>query len=953
MTGAFPPALERELQDSDWSRFLFHSKTTKTIYYDIGSLRNVIPLEILSHSLLSTSFPTLERLSVLGQTVEEGPVNIIPLLLRPSLRYVKFHTQISDFKSPFVGPLGTIAESSSLSLEEMALTSLWDLGPFRDFGTKAIEFQTGLRRLTLLSMSDITSMVEGAKHLPFLEELDVGTSQVYSRLPGQDFVSGFRSLTTLAVTGAPADIHNLLRSTQSDSLARVALAPNDIRAVGIYPELIAEMQRFRSHLLHLQLTLNVPSTWEDLEPALALVRLQTFGLTQRGSNPHTITDAQVRRMVDSWPHLTRFRLKSESTEGLQITLSSLAYIAFKCPNLRKLAVTFEGRQGLNQEFSNRVDALPESSEKSLELLDVTKSMFDEGDEERLADEIFRLWWPKARFCQSSLLALEGKHRFFEGFITADESPRLLAPVPDPPTVETGLALSARVSPPPIAQPFSVLLSNSPIMHRFWEITELVLSVIHLLSKGDQARLARVNHRLGKIAITEIWSDVPDVRYFFFLFPPDLCLWSRHVESYPAALRRPIRTSDWDRLVLCSQNTKTLQHTIQKGVDEVPDVIWSHDKLLIAFPNLQSLNVSVLRNVPPGLADTISPLLRPTLRKLCLSAEISRTGFPFHSALRRIAQDQTLSLDEMSLSCIWGINHLLNAGSAAVRSQRNLRRLRLYSAEDIAVLSDAARYLPYLTELDVGNLGSVLQPSNIGILDWSADRSETYFRTLVTLRASGSPIGIHKFLRGVSSKALADVAVRIDIPLPAMMKPDVCLALQAFRATLTTLEMIISGAFAWEDLEPILDLRGLRKFALTYSNSAVIPQVGDAQVLQITTAWPHLTSLSLNTRSCRANITLRGLGYIASNCPNLRTLIVGFNGTQQGNPSYLAPCDKDAVRQEMELVDILWSHYDPNDELRITASFLRRWWPRAHILGSRMDEEKARRWEEANRASRMA
>lgn len=79
------------------------------------------------------------------------------------------------------------------------------------------------------------------------------------------------------------------------------------------------------------------------------------------------------------------------------------------------------------------------------------------------------------------------------------------------------------------------------------------------------------------------------------------------------------------------------------------------------------------------------------------------------------------------------------------------------------------------------------------------RSESYFQTLVTLRASGSPIGIHKFLRSVSSKALADVAVRIDILLPAIMKPDVCLALQAFRATLTTLEMIIYGGFAWEDL----------------------------------------------------------------------------------------------------------------------------------------------------------
>ncbi|KAG8967003.1 hypothetical protein FRC05_002317 [Tulasnella sp. 425] len=285
----------------------------------------------------------------------------------------------------------------------MSFISLWGSLPLGDLETKAIASQTGLRRLTLSSTSDITAMVECAKNLPFLEELDVGTSQVYSPHPERDPAVGFRSLTTLAVTGVPADIHNLLRSTQSDSLARVALAPNHIRAVEIYPELIAEMQRFRLHLLDLQLTLSGSFTWEDLEPALALVRLQTFGLTQVDWASHPITDAQLRQMVDSWPHLTRFRLISASTIALRITLSSLAYIAFKCPNLKKLAITFDARQGLNQEFSDQVDALSESSGNGLELLDVVESAFDGGDKERLADKVFRLWWPKARF-----FGLEGK-----------------------------------------------------------------------------------------------------------------------------------------------------------------------------------------------------------------------------------------------------------------------------------------------------------------------------------------------------------------------------------------------------------------------------------------------------------------------------------------------------------------------------------------------------------------
>lgn len=97
----------------------------------------------------------------------------------------------------------------------------------------------------------------------------------------------------------------------------------------------------------------------------------------------------------------------------------------------------------------------------------------------------------------------------------------------------------------------------PRMHRFWDITELVLSVILLLSKGDQATLARVNHRLWEIAITEIWSSVPDFRYFMFLLPPKLRERSKDIEVGQTLLK--FKSMCFDLIVPLVINPSTFSH----------------------------------------------------------------------------------------------------------------------------------------------------------------------------------------------------------------------------------------------------------------------------------------------------------------------------------------------------------------------------------------------------------
>ncbi|KAG8919969.1 hypothetical protein FRC00_010684, partial [Tulasnella sp. 408] len=411
-------------------------------------------------------------------------------------------------------------------------------------------------------------------------------------------------------------------------------------------------------------------------------------------------------------------------------------------------------------------------------------------------------------------------------------------------------------------------------------------------------------------------------------------------NYPSILRRPIRASDFDRLILYSQFTKTLYHKVNMGMSCVPVEIWNHSRLSAAFPHLESLHLSVTRWVAQKTI-ILSPFLRPTLRKVCFTAETSQ----LHSAFRNIARNQTLALKELEVTCLREIESLQVPARQAILSQGSLRRLRIFSLDDVTALAYTAKELPCLTHFDVGKLHST--PGSPSTHEDDKGASEPWFRSLVTLRASGSPAGVNNFMKTIGSEGLAEIKIDIEVSWREPIRPDALLSLHAFKAALIDLEVQIRGDFAWSHLEPVLELDQLQKFSLIYTASTISPQVNDAQLRQMTRAWPRLTSLRISDALKSPTITLQGLGYIASNSRNLRSLFVTFDGTSQLDPPYLPRDDPSPEQNKMELVDVLWSKYDPGDELRLTTSFFRRWWPHARIMASDMHKEEAKRWEEAS------
>ncbi|KAG9046517.1 hypothetical protein FS837_004267 [Tulasnella sp. UAMH 9824] len=300
---------------------------------------------------------------------------------------------------PLISALRVIAENETVSLEQLDLHFKWKPSALTDVGLQAIASQTHLRRLVIREFFAIRDLVARAKDLPFLEELDVRDVEEGTGHRGEDPRDmGFPSLTTLTASGGPAMIHTLLRSIGSGHLARVALFSEDWRGGEIYREVTAELQRFRPHLVRLQLTARKRFAWKALEPTLNLAELQAFDLDYGDTDSplDEVTDHRLQQMIEAWPNLARLRLQSFPPH---VTLTSLAYIATHCPGLKKLAIAVDARQEKNPLFSSEIEICLLAKD-TLEVLDVMGSRFDKGHEERLANAILRLWWPKARLCQS-------------------------------------------------------------------------------------------------------------------------------------------------------------------------------------------------------------------------------------------------------------------------------------------------------------------------------------------------------------------------------------------------------------------------------------------------------------------------------------------------------------------------------------------------------------------------
>ncbi|KAG8956461.1 hypothetical protein FRC00_004910 [Tulasnella sp. 408] len=215
---------------------------------------------------------------------------IDPLVSFLNALSIEFWLEEPTSDSTLFSALETISQHKTLSIEDMGFKFVRNVGASSGVIAQAIASQTSLRRLELNGYTDIAHLARSATELPLLEELEV--HGMFADVPEINYNKlSFRSLRTFIAVGRPEMIHSLLRCIRSDRLERVALTFSSWRSdLQIHPELMAELERFRPHLAHLQLTVDMKLSWGALEPILALAELQAFHL-----------ETYDRRMAKSHP----------------------------------------------------------------------------------------------------------------------------------------------------------------------------------------------------------------------------------------------------------------------------------------------------------------------------------------------------------------------------------------------------------------------------------------------------------------------------------------------------------------------------------------------------------------------------------------------------------------------------------------------------------------------------
>ncbi|KIO16094.1 hypothetical protein M407DRAFT_24277 [Tulasnella calospora MUT 4182] len=98
-------------------------------------------------------------------SVDEGGIDVVPLLLRPSLHSIEFLGEEPTPDSPITSTLRTISKTKKLSLKEMEFHFFWDVSPLIGMIAQAIASQTSLRRLTLNGYSGIALLAGSATDL--------------------------------------------------------------------------------------------------------------------------------------------------------------------------------------------------------------------------------------------------------------------------------------------------------------------------------------------------------------------------------------------------------------------------------------------------------------------------------------------------------------------------------------------------------------------------------------------------------------------------------------------------------------------------------------------------------------------------------------------------------------------------------------------------------------------
>ncbi|KIO26935.1 hypothetical protein M407DRAFT_233851 [Tulasnella calospora MUT 4182] len=293
--------IARRLNDSDWARFLTHSKYTKKLCVIIADETSEDYLQLLPHLPSTPLLPNLESAELEISRISESPnLGFMSLFLARTLS--------EKIKLPPLKSFSIRGSTSSADQMEERLSQLLR----SQQGLQAVNIDFG-------SGSQILEILHSTGQLLHLRHLSLRTIYSYCQFEQAPRLL-FQELETLKLEGPPFFIHAVLDCVGSGNMRSVKLLVNNRRfgegnaaEYGILlTSCLVSIGRF-VRLKTLDLQSGIPVSTNLLDHVLTCENLENLRLVGAYLDPLETEESRHRRMAMAWPRLTTLELQRPTT----------------------------------------------------------------------------------------------------------------------------------------------------------------------------------------------------------------------------------------------------------------------------------------------------------------------------------------------------------------------------------------------------------------------------------------------------------------------------------------------------------------------------------------------------------------------------------------------------------------------------------------------------------------
>ncbi|KAL0946049.1 hypothetical protein HGRIS_012322 [Hohenbuehelia grisea] len=429
------------------------------------------------------------------------------------------------------------------------------------------------------------------------------------------------------------------------------------------------------------------------------------------------------------------------------------------------------------------------------------------------------------------------------------------------------------------------------MHRCLLVDEIFLNIVDNLEINYRTRslavLARTCRALKQRSLAKLWSEIDTLLPLLKLIPQNA--WAvipdGYISDYEFEMgagrgvfhsRRELTPGeDWARFNIYAPLIRSFKHydDYQHAIIH-PDALYEISLHKSNSPFLPQLRSFSWNDEAQNTASFVQLFSSPSVTQLKL----------MHFQYRSSAAELTPSLKALALSCpnlesfeVSGVSERLLVFLLAPRAANKLPFFT--SLKSLTLLATADFAIPQFDLLHINaypQLESLSLTFDNVIPNCASSISSTSLRKLM-LSYFSLTTKICDFCRSLQLPQLSELTLKINGKLETALINDICLSISKFDnlSALRIHSMWGDPIITLFDIQPLLDLRGLRELHL----SVYSLRLGDQAITSISKAFPSLRRLYLlassqdifGRRPDLVDCTLAGLEALSSNCRHLKEL----------------------------------------------------------------------------------